>query len=98
MPLKKLFSFIFFLLAFLIAEFSSSRASKAFVPSSILVPAGKSMDCSSSGTWANSLPAFNPVSRARSALAARRRCFFDLAVEEGISLCDGHKFAVTPRF
>lgn len=50
-PLKKLASFILLLLAFLIAPFSSSRASWASIVSFGPIPAGRSMDCSSRGTF-----------------------------------------------
>ena len=50
-PLKKLASFILLLLAFLIAPFSSSRASWASILSYSPMPAGRSIDCSSRGTF-----------------------------------------------
>ena len=50
-PLKKLASFILLLLAFLIAPFSSSRASWASIVSYCPMPAGRSIDCSSRGTF-----------------------------------------------
>lgn len=50
MVLKKLFSLIPLLLALLIAAFKSSLAPCAFMPSSKPIPAGKSIDCCSSGT------------------------------------------------
>lgn len=49
-PRKKLFSLIFFLLATLIAFVKSSLASKALSLSTSPIPAGKSIDCSWSGT------------------------------------------------
>ena len=75
---KKLSSLIFFFLANLIAFFSSALASKALSPSFSPIPAGRSIDCSSSGTWSSGeMP---PALSARAALAAIRRCFFDFAV------------------
>lgn len=75
---KKLSSLIFFFLAILIAFFNSPLAWKALSPSFSPIPAGRSIDCSSSGTWnTGEMP---PVLSARAALEAIRRCFFDLAV------------------
>ena len=74
---KKLFSLIFFFLAILIAFFNAVLASKAFSPSFSLIPAGRSIDCSSSGT--RSTGERPPASSARAALEAIRRCFFDFA-------------------
>ena len=74
---KKLSSLIFFFLAVLIAFFNSPLAWKALSPSFSPIPAGKSIDCSSSGTWCTGeMP---PVLSARAALEAIRRCFFDFA-------------------
>ena len=70
-----------FLRADLIALVNLSLALNASCPSAPPIPAGRSIDCSSSGTWtAWELP-WEPVSKARAALAARRRCFFDFARE-----------------
>ena len=75
---RKLSSLIFFFLAILIAFFNCPLASKAFSLSFSPIPAGRSIDCSSSGTW--STGETPPVLSARAALEAIRRCFFDLAV------------------
>lgn len=84
--LKKLFSLIFFLLAFLMASLRSSLAFCASLLSFNSIPAGRSIDCSSSGTLAILWVAALPVFRARAAFEARRRCFLDLA-RKRISQC-----------
>lgn len=78
-PCKKLFSLIFLLLAFLIAVVNPSLAFNALSLSSSSIPAGRSIDCSSSGTWTSCAAPWEPVLSARAAFEARRRCFFDFA-------------------
>ena len=79
-PCRKLFSLIFLLLAILIAFVKSSLAPKASILSCSSIPAGKSMDCSSSGTLRSCKVPWELAFSARAALEARRRCFFDFAI------------------
>lgn len=78
-PCKKLFSLILLLLAALMALVNPSLASNALLPSAAPIPAGRSIDCSWSGTETVCEVPCEPVFRARAALEARRRCFFDFA-------------------
>ena len=89
--LRKLFSLILLLRAFLIAEFRSSLAFWASRLSSLAMPAGRSIDCSSIGIWTVCVVPWLPVLRARAALEASRRCFFDLAMIGDISSGDWDK-------
>lgn len=90
MLFKKLPSLMLFLLLFLIAPVSPSLASLATLCASLSpascalgIAAGKSMLCCSRGIFGAANARLGLAFRAlRSALAAMRRCFLDLAVEK----------------
>lgn len=88
MAFKKFLSLIPALLLSRIAFVNSPLASPALrAPSTVPSPAGRSIVCSYIGTLGTSIPGFASCSFRRR-LAAKRRCFFDLAID-----CQSNSFA-----